>query len=368
MLRGMAQNRIDALTAKLEAEGVDAFFAWSEIALDYLHGYREHAGHRFLTLGVNADGRVALICGALSEGQARRSGIQDIRTWRDGEDPLRLMRDLASEWKLRSAVIAVDEDMPALMLLKMQSILPAALFKDGGSILAELRRHKSPAELDFMRQAARIADDAYDEVKAEIKAGMTERQVEKMLFEAMERRGGRVNFGIVGAGSNGAEPHHSTDDTVIKDGEVVILDFGCDVQGYRSDITRTVAIGHAPEKAKEIYRIVYASHIAGRKAAVGGANCGDVDSAARSVIEKAGYGKEFMHRLGHGIGLQGHEMPYLMPESEVELEAGDCFSVEPGIYLPGELGVRIENILTATEDGNESLNAEPTAEIEVVGR
>lgn len=363
----MSNPHIDALAGKLLEEGIDAFLGWSETSLSYLHGYHEHAGHRFLTLGVNTEGAVALICGALSENQARRAGITDIRTWRDGEDPLRLMHDLAAEWNLRSAVIAVDEDMPALMLLKLQAILPAALFKDGGPLLAGLRRTKSDDELDLMRRAAKIADDTYEAVKPQIRAGMTERQIEKLLFDGMTERGGVVNFGIVGAGPNGAEPHHATDDTVVKPGDVLILDFGCDVQGYRSDITRTVAVGHVSEKAREVYRIVYGAHMAGRHAAVGGATCGSADAAARAVIEKAGYGEQFMHRLGHGIGLQGHEMPYLMPNSDVVLEPGDCFSVEPGIYLAGEFGVRIENILTATATGNESFNAEPTPEIEVLG-
>jgi Xaa-Pro aminopeptidase len=205
--------QIEALASKLQEEGIDAFLGWSETSLSYLHGYHEHAGHRFLTLAVNSEGAVALICGALSENQARRAGISDIRPWRDGEDPLTLMSDLAGEWNLRAAVIAVDEDMPAIMLLKLQTILPAALFKDGGPLMAGLRRHKSPQELDLMRKAAKIADDTYDEVKPRIKAGMTERQIEKMLFEGMERRGGRVNFGIVGAGGNGAEPPQATDDT-----------------------------------------------------------------------------------------------------------------------------------------------------------
>ena len=212
-----------------------------------------------------------------------------------------------------------------------------------------------------------MADDAYEEVKPKIKAGMTERQIERMLFDGMERRGGKVNFGIVGAGPNGAEPHHATDDTVVKPGDVLILDFGCDVEGYRSDITRVVAVGHASPKASEVYRVVYAAHMAGRKAAVGGATCGAADAAARAVIEEAGYGPQFMHRLGHGIGLQGHEMPYLMPKSTVVLEPGDCFSVEPGIYLAGNFGVRIENILTATASGNESFNDEPSPELEIVG-
>jgi Xaa-Pro aminopeptidase len=362
----VSNARIDALAASMNAAGVDVFFAWSETALGYLHDYHEHAGHRFLTLGVNSDGEVALICGALSENQARRAGITDVRPWRDGEDPLKIMNGLAQQWNLRSAVIALDEDMPALMVLEIQGLLPAALFKNGGPILADLRRRKTEDELELLRRAAKIADDAYDEVKPRLKVGMTEREVEKLLFEAMESRGGTVNFGIVGAGAGGAEPHHATDTTVIRSGDVAVLDFGCDVQGYRSDITRTVAFGHASEKAKEVYRIVHAAHMAGRSASRAGVTAGSVDAAARAVIETAGYGPQFMHRLGHGIGLQAHEMPYIIANSEVVLQPGDCFSIEPGIYLQGEFGIRIENIVTATATGHESFNVEPSPELEVV--
>jgi Xaa-Pro aminopeptidase len=362
----MTQPRREALVSALASHGYDAFFAWSTTTFEYLRGLEEHPGHRFIVLGYNDQGHEAMICGALSESQARRAGIADVRSWRDGEDPKRLFHDLAEEWKLRTAVIAVDEDMPALLLLQMQAVLPAALFKDGGPILAGLRRTKTAEELALMRRAARIADEAYDSVKPRIRAGLTERQVEGMLFDAMLERGGRPNFGIVGAGPGGAEPHHATSDTVLGDGDVVILDFGCDVEGYRSDITRVVGIGGVPQKAHQVYETVYAAFTAGHKAAVSGAVVGEVDATARKVIEDADFGPQFMHRLGHGIGLMGHEEPYLIPGGKDVLKPGDCFSVEPGIYLEGEFGIRIENIFTATEGGNESLNAMPSPTLEIL--
>lgn len=349
----------------LEAAGVDVFFGWSETTLGYLRGLREHAGHRFLTLGISKSGKEAFICGALSETQARRAGISDIRTWKDGEDPVALFNALADEWNLRSGVIAVDEDIPAILLLKMQAALPAALFRDGGPILNALRRTKTQAELDLHQKAADMADQTFVEVLPQIKAGMTEKQVEKLLFDGMEAKGGTVNFGIVGTGAGGAEPHHVTSDSVLKDGDVLILDFGCDVQGYRSDITRTVAVGHATDEAREIYRIVYEAHHAGRRAIKPGVPLEDADSAARAVIEKAGHGQHFMHRLGHGIGLQGHEMPYLVQGAKEPFQVADCFSIEPGIYLPGKFGVRLENIYHCTEEGAVSFDAPIPPELPV---
>jgi Xaa-Pro aminopeptidase len=366
MLSAMVAQRREALVSALASQGIDAFFGWSETTFEYLRGLKEHPGHRFIVLGYNDKGEEAMICGALSESQARRAGVVDVRSWKDGEDPKRLFHDLCQEWNLRSAVISVDEDMPALLLLQLQAVLPAALFKDGGPILAALRRTKKPEEIALMRKAAQIADKAYDEVKPKIKIGMTERQVEGMLFDAMISRGGTPNFGIVGAGAGGAEPHHATSDAVLQNGDVVVLDFGCDVEGYRSDITRMVGLGNVPEKAHRVHEIVYNAFTAGHQAAISGAVVGEVDATARKVIEDAGYGPQFMHRLGHGIGLMGHEQPYLIPKGEDVLKPGDCFSVEPGVYLEGEFGVRIENIFHATEHGNESLNAMPSPTLEIL--
>ena len=159
----------------------------------------------------------------------------------------------------------------------------------------------------------------------------------------------------------GAEPHHESDNTVIQSGDVIIMDFGCEFEGYQSDITRTVCCGKASDEAKRVYDIVFGAHQAGRAAIHPGVACQELDRAARQVIEKSGYGEYFFHRLGHGIGMRGHEEPYIVEGNETPLEVGHCFSIEPGIYLAGRFGVRIENIVTATMDGHASINAEPSA-------
>jgi len=196
---------------------------------------------------------------------------------------------------------------------------------------------------------------------------MTELEVEALLFKEMEARGGHPDFGIVATGPNGAEPHHASDATKIKPGDILVLDFGCSIDGYRSDITRTVAIQHKTTFDDRIYNIVFMAHHEGRLAVKPGASVGAADLAARAVIDEEGFGDLFMHRLGHGIGLQGHEMPYLIPGGRECFQVGDCFSIEPGIYCPDELGVRIENIFVCEESGAVSLNAEPSKELEVVG-
>lgn len=357
----LAHTRLANLAAALDEAGADAFFAWHPVTMGYLHNFHEGAYERFLALGFHRDGRVAMVCPSLSATQACRAGIKDIRSWRDGEDPLRLFADLADEWNLRTGIIALDDEMPAHMVLGMQSVLPAALFKAGGETINALMRVKSPEEIEYLRRAGEIADLAFADVVQRIQPGHTEVEVERMLRTSMAEHGGEPTFSIVAAGANGAEPHHLSDGTVLKTGDVVIMDFGCSYRGYLSDITRTISMGPASPEAKHVYGVVYAAFCAARNAIREGVACGDIDSAARTIIEEAGFGEYFMHRTGHGIGLRGHEEPYILAGSKLPLAAGHCFSVEPGIYLPDRFGVRIENIVSATVDGHVSMNADPSA-------
>lgn len=353
-------SRIGLLAQAMQDAGVDAYLAQTPVSMGYLTGFAEDAHERFLALAIRADGQCCLICPALSEAQARRAGIADIRAWRDGEAPLTLFQDLANEWDLGTAILAVDDHMPAKMVLEMQEAMPAALFKPGGALLTYLRRKKSAAEIALMRRAAKIADETFQACLSQIRPGISERELGRWIESDMAARGGSPDFCILGAGANGAEPHHSNDDTKLKEGDVIILDFGCSVEQYRSDITRVVAVGSADPEAHKVYNIVLRAHNAGFSAAKSGATSGSVDAACREVIEQAGYGQFFNHRTGHGIGIEGHEEPYIVGGSNLRLEVGDCFSIEPGIYLPGRFGVRLENIVTLTEHGPESLNEDPS--------
>jgi Xaa-Pro aminopeptidase len=358
--------RAARLASALTEAGIDAFFANYPVTMSYLSGFGEDAHERFLTIAFSAHGHVAAIVPSLSESQVRRAGLQDVRSWPDGEDPIKLFRHLAEEWDLKSAILAVDDTLPAHMLLRMQETLPAALFKPGGAVLGQLMRQKEKAEIDLLRHAGRIADDAFDAFVGQIKPGMTERQLERVIREELAARGGEPTFCIVATGANGAEPHHLTDDSVIQRGDVLILDFGCDYQGYQADITRTVAVGEPDADAKKVYEIVHAAHMAGRKAIQPGVACSAVDAAARKVIEEAGYGQFFFHRTGHGIGMNVHETPYISQDNSAPLEVGNCFSIEPGIYLAGKFGVRIENIVACTENGHLSMNVDPSLALQVL--
>ncbi len=362
----MLSNRVARLAECLKEEGVDAFFAQTPTSLGYLQGFPEDAHERFMALGINSKGDVVLISPALSATQAKRVGIIDIRPWTDNESPLALFESLAQEWNLRSSVIAVDDHMPAKMLLDMQATLPAALFKAGQSILGQLIRKKDDQELDLMRKSAAIADEIWVELQGFIRPGLTELEVDEWIRGQFRERGAQPTFCIVASGPGGAEPHHLSDQTVLKVGDVVVTDFGGCYMGYQSDITRMVALGHATQKASDVYKIVYDAHMTSREVIRPGISGAQVDATARKVIEDAGFGPNFFHRLGHGIGMSVHEEPYVAASNSAPLEAGNCFSIEPGIYLAGEFGIRIENIVACTESGHESFNAEPPATLTVV--
>lgn len=366
MIAVSSPARVERLAKILDDQSVDAFIGWAPVTMGYLANFAEGAGERFMALGVHRSGKHALICPALSASQASRAGIGDVRPWKDGENPLALFKGLSDEWGLKSAIIGVDDELPAHMLLAMQEALPAALFKPGSHLVATLTKRKDEHELAAMRTAGRIADEALPAALAAIKPGVTELELADVLSNEMLKRGGKPSFCIVATGVNGAEPHHLSDNTKIARGDIVVMDYGCTVDGYQSDITRMAACGEASDEAKRVYDIVLRAHMAARAAIRPGVSGEAVDRAARSVIEAEGFGEFFMHRTGHGIGMRVHEEPNIVVGNTTGLEPGNCFSIEPGIYLQGKFGVRIENIVVCTETGHESLNAEPSPTLMVV--
>jgi len=357
------QSRLQRFQRILADAGLDAYFACTPVSMGYLTGFFEDPHERLLMIGFRPEGDPAMIAPTLSSTQAAHTGISDIRTWSDGDDPVEVFAGLASDWNLKTAVIGVDDEMPASFLVPMQAALPAALFRAAGRQMAELRKVKDQAELELMRQAGRIADRALADAIGVIRAGVSELEVAATLFEAMRAKGGAPTFAIVGAGPNGAEPHHLSSQDPIQAADVVVMDWGCELGRYQSDMTRTVACGNASDEAKRVYNVVYKAQFEARSVIRPGVTAGEVDRAARGVIEAAGYGEYFIHRTGHGIGMMGHEPPHIVAGSDEQLVVGQCFSIEPGIYLPGKFGVRIENIVAVTGDGHESFNEEPSAEL-----
>lgn len=347
-------QRLSRVRTAMNIHGLDTLILTPGAAMRYLTGFNEPAFERLLAVIVPNDDDWLFITPALNAGQVRENpaGVVDVRMWDDADGWEKLVHDVCIDLTLDIGIIGIDDDMPARFALKLRDLMPTTLFKLAGPALSELRVTKDTLELASMQHAADATDTLIPHAMGACQVGVTELEVALAIQKGLANTGAESSFeSIVGAGANGASPHHHTGKTRIKRGDVVVLDFGAKVDGYCGDITRMVAVGEAPDEAKRVYEIVLAAHDAALAAIKPGATAHDVDAAARKMIDDAGYGEFFIHRTGHGIGLDDHEPPYIVAGNYTRLVPGHCFSIEPGIYLPGRFGVRLENIVTVTEEG-----------------
>lgn len=334
--------------------------------LVWLTGYAPPAETERLTLLVLVPGRdPVLVVPALEAPDAAKAGgapALALRDWTDGKDPY-----LATAGLLDPAGrYGVSDNTWALHLLALQRALPGTGHAALSDVLPMLRAVKDAAELELLAAAGAAADAAFEDIRRVPFAGRRESDVAADLADLLRHHGhSRVDFTIVASGPNGANPHHEAGERVIARGDMVVLDFGGLRGGYGSDTSRTVHVGEPTEEEQRVHDVVRAAQEAGFRAVRPGAACQDVDRAARAVIDDAGYGAYFVHRTGHGIGVTTHEPPYMVEGEEQPLVPGMCFSVEPGVYLPGRFGVRIEDIVTVTADGGRRLNG-TTREMVVV--
>ncbi|MCO4695326.1 aminopeptidase P family protein [Streptomyces sp. RO-S4] len=332
----------------------------------WLTGYTPPAVTERLTLLVLALGREpVLVVPTLEAPDAERAAGASalaLRDWTDGKDPYAATAALLDA----EGRFGVSDNAWALHLLGLQQALPRTAYVPLTGALPMLRAVKDPAELDRLAAAGAAADAAFEEIRNVAFAGRPESEVAADLAGLLRRFGhSQVDFTIVASGPNGANPHHEAGDRRIGRGDMVVLDFGGLKDGYGSDTSRTVHVGEPTEEERRVHDLVREAQEAGFRAVRPGAACQDVDRAARAVIADAGYGEYFIHRTGHGIGVTTHEPPYMIEGEEQPLVPGMCFSVEPGIYLPGRFGVRIEDIVTVTEDGGRRLN-DTTREMVIV--
>jgi len=264
--------------------------------------------------------------------------------------------------------LAVDDHMWATRVFQLQKALPKAKLGAAGHLIADLRLRKGSDEIASLRQAGAAIDRVHDRMGEFLKVGRTEREVARLISEAITDEGhAATDFVIVGSGPNGASPHHGVSDRVIERGDSVVVDIGgSTVDGYCSDSTRTYVVGTEPaEDVMRYYDVLLEAQRAQCDFARAGVTAEAVDRVGRAVITEGGYGEHFMHRTGHGIGLETHEEPYIVEGNQLVLEPGMAFSIEPGIYLPGRHGARIEDIVVTTEDGIERLNT-TTRELRVL--
>lgn len=364
-------DRLARLAELAGVSGADVVLITPGPDLAYFVGHSIGSHERLTCLVVPANGGPSLLVPTLERPGWAGSPVErmdvTIGTWTDGQDPYAA---LAEYLPADARVLAVDYHMPAVHALNAQAIVPGSELTLAGETIAELRMRKSPDEVAALSAAGAAIDRVQGRIGEWLRPGRTENEVAADIAAAIVAEGhSRPDFVIVGSGPNGASPHHEASDRVIRPGDVVVVDIGGPMpSGYFSDCTRTyVAGGDAvPDRVREVYEVVRRAQAAGVAAVRPGVTAESIDAASRSVIDESGFGEYFITRTGHGIGLEVHEHPYMVAGNPITLEAGMAFSVEPGIYLPGEFGVRIEDIVVVGESGPVLMNNAPT-ELMVVG-
>jgi Xaa-Pro aminopeptidase len=347
-------ERLGRVRAATAAAGLDALLVSPGPDLRYLTGYDALPLERLTCLVVRPDADPVVVVPRLERPAAQASplgtaGVQ-LLAWEETDDPYALVADL-----LRGATrVAVDDHMWAEKVLGFRRVMPDAAQSLAGVVLRELRMRKSAAEVDALRRAGAAIDSVHADVARWLKPGRTEREVGADIAEAILAAGhATVDFVIVGSGPNGASPHHELSDRVIRPGDPVVVDIGGTTnEGYCSDETRTYVVGEPDPEVLAFYAVLQAAQEAACQWARAGVSAESVDAAARDVIEAGGYGVAFVHRTGHGIGLSTHEEPYIVAGNTEVLDPGMAFSIEPGIYLEGRYGARIEDIVVVTDPGS----------------
>ena len=353
-------DRLERARESMRSQGVDVALLSLGLDMPYLTGYNAMPLERLTMLVLPANGDATIVVPGLEAPRVTlMPGVFTLLPWSETEDPVAITARLVKESTPESRVIAVGDQMWARFLVDLMPMLSSTQYRRSVDVIGSLRMRKDQAEIN----ALRAAGAAVDRIAGELHAGRiplvgrTEAQVSADLSARILAEGHDVvNFAIVAAGENAASPHHHPGSRVIQKNEIVLCDFGGTMNGYCSDITRCVFTGDIASDVAEAYAVLFEAEAAAVKAATIGTPCEEVDAVARRIITAAGFGDYFIHRTGHGIGLDAHEDPYIVSGNSLPLEAGHAFSVEPGIYLPGKWGMRLEDIVVATTDGPDSMN------------
>jgi Xaa-Pro dipeptidase len=346
--------RQSRLKAEAKARGFDALFVTPSTNLAYAANLAIGRSERLTALILRVDGPAVLVTPSFEEANHRRDAVvDDVKTWAEDENPIALAARTLAGCK----TIGIEGTTAFSTAAELKDAT-AETSRDATAVFEALRMIKSPEEQAFLKDAGRRTNAAIEATHARLRAGMTEREVGRILEEEFTRqlvRGG----GLVQFGPSSAFPHGAPAERRLARGDVVLIDAGCRVRGYTSDITRSVVFGAPSDEARKVYGVVDRAQSAGIDALVRGRTGEEVDRAARKVIEDAGYGAYFTHRLGHGLGMDGHESPYLVRGNRSPIVEGNVFTVEPGIYLPGKFGVRIEDDYAVGAKGPVSLSVRP---------
>ena len=368
-------ERIELARAAAGRAGFDALLVGVGPDLEYLTGYRAMPLERLTMLVVPTAGPATLIAPRLELTPARgcpaaRDGFVELAGWEETDDAIALVAELLAQALDRSVGsidrLAVSDRLWAMHVLRLIDRIPSAHLESAGTVLGRLRSIKDADEIELLRLAAEAADRVVAKIASGRLVGRTEADVAREVRERLLAEGHELaEFSIVGSGPNSASPHHEASDRVIQPGEPIVLDIGGSLGGYGSDITRMVWVtGGDPAKGPDeaflhLFGVLRAAQARATAAVRPGIACEAIDATARSIIDAEGYGERFIHRTGHGIGLEGHEDPYLVAGNRDPLEPGMAFSVEPGIYLEGRYGARLEDIVVCGPDGPIVLNRAP---------
>jgi len=355
-------DRLQRAAAEAASRGIGALLVTPSADYEYLLGYRAPALERLTCLILPADGSPTLVMPRLELELARHSmgaladGLELV-PWGEADDPFRIVSG-----RLVGALrIGLQDQMWSRFVLKLRALLDPAELVDASPAIGAVRRVKGPEEVERLRGAGAAADEAMRGITAERLTGRTEAEVSRRITALLVEAGHqRADFSIVASGPNSASPHHEAGERVIEAGDALVLDIGGTRAGYCSDTTRTFFVGEPAPDFAAMYEVLRLAQAAACAAVAPGVPARDIDRAARRIIDEAGYGDAFVHRTGHGIGMETHEDPYIVESNEEPLVAGNAFSVEPGIYLSGQWGARIEDILVCTETGSERLNLTST--------
>jgi Xaa-Pro dipeptidase len=341
---------------------LDAIVLMEGTSLRYFTGMRWWGGERTFALVLPARGAAFYVCPAFEEGRAREQIVNapdgeqpDVRVWQEDENPYRLIAQGLKERSISSGKIGIEETIRFVFSDGIAKASPQATFVSATPVTAGCRMIKSAHEVALMRLAAQVTLSVYDAVFQALREGMTQHDVSDLIEKAYAQTGFAGEASVM-VGEYTASPHGSLTPQTIREGTIIMVDDGCSVEGYVSDITRTFVLGKATDKMKQVFDIVHRAQAAALAANRPGVECGSIDAAARKVITDAGYGpdyKYFAHRLGHGMGMDGHEWPYLVRGNPTKLQANITTSNEPGIYIRGEFGIRLEDDMHVTEDGAE---------------
>ena len=354
-------RRISAAATGAAAAGLAGLVITPGYDLRYLIGSRAQTFERLTALVVPTAGEPTVVLPRMELAALRESAVADldltVRDWVDGDDPYRLVADALGGGTVATAV---TDSMPALHLLPLADVLGVVPVLATG-VLSALRMIKDPSEIDALRTAGAAIDRVHARVPQFLVPGRTEAEVAADITEAIVAEGhSEAAFVIVGSGPHGADPHHECSDRVLQIGDIVVVDIGGPVEpGYNSDSTRTYSLGEPAPKIAQQYAVLQRAQAAAVASVRPGVTAEQVDAAARDVLADAGLAEYFVHRTGHGIGLSVHEEPYIVAGNDLPLAEGMAFSIEPGIYLPGQWGARIEDIVIVTADGGLSVNNRP---------